>query len=56
MTKSVIGDFQNDAKRAKRHRIVIEGREKPKEEDRSRGTIFTKNVDFSWFLTFRSTS
>ena len=32
MTKSVIGDFQNDAKWAKRHRIVIEGREKRKKK------------------------
>lgn len=46
MTKSVIGDFQNDAKRAKRQRIVIEGREKAKKEDRSRGTILLKSVDF----------
>ena len=42
MTKSVKGDFQNDAKRAKRHRIVIEGKEKAKKEDRSRGTILLK--------------
>ena len=50
MTKRVMGDFQNDAKRAKRQKIVIEGREKAKKEDRPRGTILLKCVDFPLFL------
>ena len=54
MTKSVIADFQNDAKCTKRRRFVKEGRRSTKKEDHSRGTIFTKNVDFSWFLTCQS--
>ena len=32
MTKSVIGNFQNGKKQAKRHRIVIEGRENRKKK------------------------